>query len=506
MFGSLALTAILAGSGVSAQFRGNNVWAGHSGDPQHTGISFRASQDIIKKRWSTPVDLVPRYSGNSLLTHYGVPVVTRGNILITPVKQNLTDGFKVRAFNAFNGEPVWTADTDYSLPPSSWLPSMSPTLLSQRSNVFDPGVAFQAGGGRVSFRAAHAKTATVTTRAFYGDAIFNANAANMRSNVKICTPLTACPDGSVLFGYIVLGTNAANLSSGVARVKADGTGSWVSAATLSGDSAVAQVKTNCAPAITADGSSFYITVHTANFGRGILVRANLSNYAVTGRVALKDPKTGNDAAIDSSGTASPTIGTDGDVYIGVLENPFPHNGYRGWLLHFNKDLTVKKTPGAFGWDDTPSLVPSFMVPDYAGGSPYLLFVKYNNYAVGGGQGLNRLAVIDPQNAEIDARSGQMTMKVIRSILNPTSDHEYSGTYPSAVREWCVNSAVVDVQKQSILVTGEDGILYRWSLPTNKFSQSLQLTPGIGEAYTPTAVAADGTIIAIANAVLYAVGK
>jgi hypothetical protein len=100
----------------------------------------------------------------------------------------------------------------------------------------------------------------------------------------------------------------------------------------------------------------------------------------------------------------------------------------------------------------------------------------------------------------------MTMKVIRSILNPTSDHEYSGTYPSAVREWCVNSAVVDVQKQSILVTGEDGILYRWSLPTNKFSQSLQLTPGIGEAYTPTAVAADGTIIAIANAVLYAVGK
>ena len=236
------------------------------------------------------------------------------------------------------------------------------------------------------------------------------------------------------------------------------------------------------------------------------MRANLSNYAVPGRVALKDPKTGNDAAIDSSGTASPTIGTDGDVYIGVLENPFPHNGYRGWLLHFNKDLTVQKTSGAFGWDDTPSLVPSFMVPDYTGGSPYLLFVKYNNYAVGGGQGLNRLAVIDPQNAEIDARSGQMTMKVIRSILNPTSDHEYSGTYPNAVREWCVNSAVVDVQKQSILVTGEDGILYRWSLPTNSFSQRLQLTPGIGEAYTPTAVAADGTIIAIANAVLYAVGK
>ena len=506
MFSSLALTAILAGSGLSAQLRGNNVWAGHSGDPQHTGISFLASQDIVRKHWSTPVDLVPRYSGNSLLTHYGVPVITRGNILITPVKQTLTDGFKLRAFNAFNGDPVWTVDTDYSLPPSGWLPSMSPTLLTKRANVFDPGVAYPAGGGRVSFRSAHSKVATVTTRAFYGDAIYDANASNMRSNVKISTPLTACPDGSVLFGFTVLGTNAANLTSGIARVSADGVGSWVSAASLSGDSAVNRVKTNCAPAITPDGTSFYVAVHTGNFGRGMLVKANLSNYAVTGRVALKDPKTGNDAAIDSDGTACPTIGTDGDVYMGVLENPFPHNGYRGWLLHFNSNLTVTKTPGAFGWDDTASVVPSFMVPDYTGGSPYLLFIKYNNYGVGGGQGLNRLAVLDPQNSEVDARSGQMTMKVVRSILNPTTDPEYNQTYPNAVREWCVNSAVVDVTRQSVLVTGEDGILYRWNLATNRFDQSLQLTPGIGEAYTPTAVAADGTVIAIANAVLYAVGK
>lgn len=100
----------------------------------------------------------------------------------------------------------------------------------------------------------------------------------------------------------------------------------------------------------------------------------------------------------------------------------------------------------------------------------------------------------------------MTMKVVRSILNPTTDPEYNQTYPNAVREWCVNSAVVDVTRQSVLVTGEDGILYRWNLATNRFDQSLQLTPGIGEAYTPTAVAADGTVIAIANAVLYAVGK
>jgi len=48
------------------------------------------------------------------------------------------------------------------------------------------------------------------------------------------------------------------------------------------------------------------------------------------------------------------------------------------------------------------------------------------------------------------------------------------------------------------------VLYRWHLPSNTFSQSIRITDGLGEAYTPTAIGADGTVYAIGNAKLFAV--
>jgi hypothetical protein len=70
--------------------------------------------------------------------------------------------------------------------------------------------------------------------------------------------------------------------------------------------------------------------------------------------------------------------------------PFPSHNDRGWLLHFNSDLTQTKIPGSFGWDDTASIVPASLVPSYTGKSQYLLMTKYNNYCgVGTGNGLNQ---------------------------------------------------------------------------------------------------------------------
>ena len=97
------------------------------------------------------------------------------------------------------------------------------------------------------------------------------------------------------------------------------------------------------------------------------------------------------------------------------------------------------------------------------------------------------------------------MKPIATLLGPTADSEFPNT-PGAVREWCVNSAAVDVPKSSIIVSSEDGVLYRWNLRTNSITEQIRLTTGIGEAYTPTAIGSDGRVYAIANATLFAIGN
>jgi hypothetical protein len=58
----------------------------------------------------------------------------------------------------------------------------------------------------------------------------------------------------------------------------------------------------------------------------------------------------------------------------------------------------------------------------------------------------------------------------------------------------------------VLVTSEDGILHRWNLGTNTFSEKIRLANEIGEAYTPTVIGPDGAVYAINNTMLYAVGQ
>jgi hypothetical protein len=121
-----------------------------------------------------------------------------------------------------------------------------------------------------------------------------------------------------------------------------------------------------------------------------------SSPGIKMRIPLRDPRNGgaNVAWVSDDSSASPMVGPDGDVYYGVLGNP--DNGSRGWMLHFSGDLTQTKTPSAYGWDSTASIVPKSMVPSYAGASSYLIFTKYNNYAgLDGGDGVNKVAVLDP---------------------------------------------------------------------------------------------------------------
>ncbi|HWB61562.1 MAG TPA: hypothetical protein VG733_18915, partial [Chthoniobacteraceae bacterium] len=245
-----------------------------------------------------------------------------------------------------------------------------------------------------------------------------------------------------------------------------------------------------------------------NFGTGYLCALNSTTLARTASVALQDPRAGKGAAnVTDYSSASPTVGPDGDVYFGVLEASIPSNNNRGWLLHYSANLGATKLPGAFGWDATASVVPASAVPSYHGASSYLLLTKFNNYAgAGTGDGVNKMAVEDPNNSMIDPVTSGMVMNTVITVAGVTPDPNHDATYPNAVREWCVNSAAIDPTNQCAVVNCEDGKLYRWNFATNSLSAGLLLAAPTGEAYTPTAIGPDGALYAINDSTLYSVGN
>jgi hypothetical protein len=263
---------------------------------------------------------------------------------------------------------------------------------------------------------------------------------------------------------------------------------------------------NCAPAISKDGSHVYVAVSDTNDtedGFGYLLDLDATTLQPINKVRLLDPVSQQDADISQLSSASPTVGPDGDVFFGVLETPVQSNHERGWLLHFDADLTVAKIPGAFGWDDTASVVDASLVKSYHGASKYLLMTKYNDYVEDGGTGLSRIAILDPNAAIANVVLGNPVMNEVLTILGPTPD--VSAGLPGAVKEWCINTAAVDPFTKSVLANSEDGNLYRWDLSATKLSQVVTLTGGLGEACTPTVIGTDGTIYAINRGVLFAVG-
>ena len=477
------------------------AWFGYGRDAQHTAVSAIASQNLSLIAWQTAVDLAPQYTpAGALLTHYGSPVVTTTNTAVVPVKTGATGGYRVEGRNGATGALIWSAVTDYALPPHNWVPPYN-ILLTQQGRLYAPG-----SGGKLLMRTdANAVAGTFASHVFYGAATYNANPGAFDTTVFINTPLTADAQGNVFFGFRVTGANPAGLVSGIARVAPDGTGTWVGAATAAGDAAIQKPATNCAPALSNDGNTLYIAVNinpTAGVvQRGYLLALDATTLATRAKVALIDPNLNTPARVSDDATSSPVVGPDGRVFYGVLEAIFPTHNARGWLLQFDGLLSPSGVPGSFGWDVSPSVIPASMVPSYVGPSTYLLAQKYNNYiGVGTGDGLNRMAVLDPRTSQADpVIPAVQVMRDVLTILAPTPDGNTTGR-----KEWCINTMAADPQRNSVLANNEDGVLYRWDLTTNTLSQSRQLTNGLGQAYTPTLVGPEGTVYAIGNAILFAV--
>ena len=474
------------------------AWWSFGRDPQHTGIAA-STQDLDRVAWSAPVDEAPQQTEGDLLIHYGSPVVTSLDTVVFPVKTGASGGFRIEARSGVNGGLIWSAQSDYLTPPyPDFVPSYN-LALTGANRLYAPG----AGGRLLERDAADSADGALTPIVFYGAASYAADPGGYDRTVFVNTPITVDPAGDVFFGFMVTGANAANLSGGIARIDASGAGNWIAASAAANDPAIDKPATNSAPALSNDLATLYVALNSESAQQGTLVALDSSTLAVKSRERLIDPASGLPAMVSDDSTASPTVAPDGDVYFGVLESRIDaHNG-RGWLLHFDAALGTVKAPGGFGWDDTASVLPASLVPSYRGPSSYLLLTKYNNYlGLGSGDGLNRMAVLDPAAQQTDPISGVSVLREVSTILDPTPDPGSAG----AVKEWCVNAAAVDAATGSVLMNNEDGVLYRWDLGANAFSQRLALTSGIGEAYTPVVIGADGTVYAISEARLFAVAR
>ncbi len=476
------------------------AWLGFGSNAQHTAVSQIATQDLSRIRWRTPVDLAPQYSAQGyLLIHYGSPAITSANTVLVPVKRGTLGSYVVEAHAGADGTLLWTMPSDWIVPAHRWSPSYNVTLTAG-NRVYAPG-----SGGRVWYRdnADSASSANQST-AFYGDSAYNANKSGYDATVFVNTPITADSAGNIYFGFSALAGAPGGLKGGIARISANGTGSWVAATTLTQDSDINKAAMNSAPALSADEKTVYVAVNGDSGAKGYLLALDTSTLALKAKALLVDPQSKAAAMVSDDSTASPTIGPDGDVFFGVLETTYAAHNARGWLLHFDANLAQSKTPGSFGWDDTASIVPVAMVPGYTGSSKYLITTKYNNYGrAGSGDSRNKVALLDPNATQADTITPSIAvMKEVQTVLGVTPDP----TYPGGVVEWCINTAAVDPFTKSILANSEDGTLYRWDMATNKLTQSVKLTSGLGESYTPTAIGADGTVYAINNAVLFAVGK
>ncbi|HEV3384958.1 MAG TPA: Ig-like domain repeat protein, partial [Gemmata sp.] len=484
---------------------GLTSWNEFNGNAQHTGISTVAAQPMDQILWQTSLDQQGTY-----FWHTGEPVFTPNDTVIVPIITSTGDTFELEAFNGATGALLWTSASSYIQPSYSWLPPYQPVYDSVTNRVY-----FAGPGGTLYYinnpDNPGSTTPTPNQVAFYGTANYTANESAYNSSIFIDTPLTVDNSGNVFFGFTETGSNPSGINDGgIGRVSATGAGTYVTIGTSvgvgSGSPAIGS-----APAVSNDGSILYAAIDDSN--GPYLVGVNATTLAPEYSVLLSVPNSDTAVELINQSSAAPMVAPDGTVFMGVFADNY--DGSRGFMTHYSANLATEYTPGAFGWDDTASIIPTSMVPSYTGSSPYLILTKYNNYVAAetgssGGNGVNEIAVLDPSATETDPNNdpnpNMLVMQQILTVTSPTEDNGYiNGGYPDATREWCTNGTAVDPATDSAFINNEDGYSYRWDLATDTITQAVEITDGYGEPYTPTVIGPNGVVYAINGGTLFALG-
>ncbi len=98
------------------------------GNAQHTANYSPAAQNLNALHWTASIDL----NNTGGFAHYGAPVITPANTIFVPIKTGSTGGFQISVFNAANGAPMYSLNTDYIQPAHNWILPYQPVLASLR--------------------------------------------------------------------------------------------------------------------------------------------------------------------------------------------------------------------------------------------------------------------------------------------------------------------------------------------------------------------------------------
>jgi hypothetical protein len=447
-----------------------------AGNAQHTAQFPVPAQHLNRVRWSTAVQQAFN------MIHYGSPLVSPSNTVIFATNF-VGVRFTVRALEGATGRLKYILTNDFVDVGATWGMTYGPVLTAGPSGMR----LYYPGGGGTVYYVDNADSDTPTPPAqicFYMALVdYMTNVATLRGKVYINSPLVADTNGAVFYSFFTSGAAPAPLAttnSGFVRIAPDGTATYTLAGVAAGDSLIFRTFDNCAPALSNDGTTLYVVVTGSSLSYSYLLGLDAATLTNKYKVKLVTPQGPATGPVDAS-TASPSVGPDGDVYLGV-------NGSFLYMvmLHFSGDLATTKLPSAFGWDYTPAFVPSSLVKGYRGPSSYLLFSKYNNYSSGD----YKIALLDPNVPE--TTYGIPVMREVVTMRGPTTG-----------KEWCLNTPAVNIAIASAFAPSEDGRIYLWNFLSNSLAETLSVSAGFGEPYVPTVVGPDGAVYTINGKTLYA---
>ena len=107
----------------------------------------------------------------------------------------------------------------------------------------------------------------------------------------------------------------------------NGDGTFLPATRASGDKTMTKAARYAAPALSHDEHVLYVVVNNAQ-AKGYVAALESATLRPLARVKPLDVQTGLDAYVSDSSSATPTVGPDGDVYYGVIDNPYGSNSAR----------------------------------------------------------------------------------------------------------------------------------------------------------------------------------